>query len=1143
MDEKCPKCEKFLPDNEKICQDCHESSDVLYKCPECNSILNHQNTTCFNCGFFVKDFCICWNCGLSVSTDSSFCSHCGMLQPDFNELSDLFIKKQSTNKNVKSGEFKTQNFESDSNYEVLSQDEVNKHATLTFTQELKKLKVDGDRLKIITILFADISGFTQMSEKLHPEEVKDIVNECFVGLTRIIKSGGGVIDKYIGDCIMALFGIPQSLEDDPDRAVDTAFAMHRFIKKYSNKVADKVGTNLQMRIGINTGQVLAGYVGDAKDKAYTVMGDAVNVASRLEHVCPEGSILVSYETYKLLSRRFLVAKGNPVSVKGKEKPLDVIEVIGQDPEYHNIAEPSFMGVKTNFIGRNKELKLLNISYENFKTNTGCIIVAVKSILGMGKSRLVNEFLYRRINKNEAIEINRMQCRNYLTDSAYAPFTELLCRLSDINQDDNQNTIISKCSQYLSRFTDDKKIKEHASFAAAHVIQGFLKNNKEVDAISEIPQQLDNYIREGLLSFYKVKNEKNPLIIVIEDLHSASDTLLNFLENIAAFKKYPILIILIYRSESEKRIMNRFRWMDENLISISLKPLNDKLTREMVFDLLKKADDIPLEFVDKIVNTCKGYPLFIEEVLGNFCERGIIDIIGKRWKIDVNRVNDFELPQSVESTILSRVDALPVPCRDVLQVAAVVGVECWTGLIKELTAQSGNKSLDLLCKREFIAFRKDSRVPNENEFYFIVPAVQEVLQRHVLLKVKNKLHKKIAQWLELRIPRNNEELKRKLAFHYSESQQVDKALTYRSQVGFKSEKRGDLKRAEDDFNWVFEQVDKNRDLLKKNPDMFIKTQISIIRILRRTGRHIEAESVFKKVEKIINEEFKLIKGNILTGLCRVGNETVKSLILQKKNRPKSLKLLKTLLKKLDLKNESEIKTAGVLIKQKGWIEYLEGNYDSSLSFYNQGIRLLKSYENSQELSALYNGKGVCLGKMEQFTEAENLLRLSLTIFRKNSDFSGEASTLVNLGALRYRQKKYKDSIKYFDVAHSINERIGDIIEAAICQSNSGEIYILQENYPKALQKLECSYEVFSRTRSTDYLLMILPNIIECCYIIEDNNKEEKYIKDYLIISKKQNQKEDLLNALKLACRHADLTNNKKLLSKFKMEIEKLELGNL
>ena len=273
-----------------------------------------------------------------------------------------------------------------------------------------------------TIMFADISGFTAMSEKLDAEEVTAVMNDCFDFLGEIIKYDGGKIDKFIGDCVMALFGVPTALEDAPQRAINAAIDMRNGLEQFNREKELRIP--LEIHIGINSGEVISGSIGSRDKREYTVMGDAVNLASRLEDASERGQILVGLSTYHSTKGTFEYRELPPFSFKGKREPVSVFELLSQRATRSRVGMVKDRRVLSQMVGRQKELDRLELQVMKAINGEGSIVNLIGEA-GIGKSRLVEELKVKDVARRTCL----LEGRGVSTGKSlgFHPVTEMLCQ--------------------------------------------------------------------------------------------------------------------------------------------------------------------------------------------------------------------------------------------------------------------------------------------------------------------------------------------------------------------------------------------------------------------------------------------------------------------------------------------------------------------------------------------------------------------------------------------------------------------------------------------------------------------------------------------------------------------------------------------
>jgi class 3 adenylate cyclase len=528
----------------------------------------------------------------------------------------------------------------------------------------------GER-KQVTVMFADISGFTAMSEKLDPEEVRSMINACFERLGVVIDRYEGHIDKFIGDEIMALFGAPIAHENDPERALRAALDMMAALAEFNAEHAARIPKPLALHFGINTGLVIAGGIGTSQRQDYSVMGDAVNLASRLEGLSEAGEILVGENTYRLTAPLFEFEALKPVKVKGKENPIQVYQVLRAKAAAGQVR--GIEGLTSPLVGRQAEMEILETALSQAHQGQGGVITIIGEA-GIGKSRLIAEAsLNGRFD--DRVRWAEGRAVSYGENASYLVTRRLFCDLLSLEPEARPAEIGAALQAEVNRLFPDHPDD----------IYPFLGHMLEVPLSTDEARQVkylegDALHRQILAStrrFLSASAMDEPLILVWEDLHWADPSSLALLEALLPLTQtYPVLLLLAYRPRQEKRIWvfheKARQLLDAALTCIELTPLTLDESRQLLDNLLGGGDLGP-RTVELILNKAEGNPFYIEEVIRSLIDHAMLRRAddSQGWTV-VGNVETVEIPDTLQGVIMSRIDRLNPEMKHLLQIASVIG---------------------------------------------------------------------------------------------------------------------------------------------------------------------------------------------------------------------------------------------------------------------------------------------------------------------------------------------------------------------------------------------------------------------------------------------------------------------------------------
>jgi predicted ATPase/class 3 adenylate cyclase len=692
---------------------------------------------------------------------------------------------------------------------------------------------DGER-KTITALFADLKGSTALIEGLDPEEARAIIDPALQLMMDAVHRYEGYVAQALGDGIFALFGAPLAHEDHPQRALYAALRMQEEMRRYSDQSRLKGGIPLQMRVGVNTGEVVVRSIRkDDLHTDYVPVGHSTNLAARMEQMATPGSILITDYTKKLTDGFFDFKTLGAAEIKGMAEPLQVYEVIGVGPLRTRLQVAARRGL-TRFVGRYAELEQMRRALEQAKAGHGQI-VDVMGEPGLGKSRLFYEF--KLLSRSGCLLLEAFSV-SHGKASPYLPVFELLKGYCQIQLADDER---SRRQKVIGRVLElDRGLEDTLLYLFALL------------GIEEQPsplQQMDSQIRrrrtfEALKRLFLRESLNQPLILIFEDLHWIDNETQGFLDVLVeSVSSARILLLVNYRPEY------RQEWGSKTYYTqLRLAPLDRDESEELLTFLL--GTDARLTTLKRLIlEKTEGTPFFMEEVVQTLAEEGVLR--GKRGSYRLTQhVPTLHLPSTVQGVLAARIDRLAPDEKTLLQQLAVVGREFSLSLIRHVISQSEEdlyRSLSSLQHKEFLY---EQLAFPEVEYLFKHALTQEVTYNSVLIERRKMLHERTAQAIEALYSDSLEDHYSELAYHYSRSGNTQKAIDYLQLTGQQAVQRSANAEAINHLTSALE-------LLKTLPDSPDRTRQELALLIAlgpalmetRSPAVREAEQVYTRAQEL------------------------------------------------------------------------------------------------------------------------------------------------------------------------------------------------------------------------------------------------------------------------------------------------------
>jgi class 3 adenylate cyclase len=605
--------------------------------------------------------------------------------------------------------------------------------------------------KVVTVVFADVTGSTGLGERLDPESLRSIMGRWFEAMRDVLERHGGTVEKFIGDAVVAVFGVPTLHEDDALRAVRAAAEMGVALEALNEALRAERGLEIQMRVGVNTGPVV---VGDARAGGSRATGDAVNVAARLQQAAEPGETLLGESTWRLVRDAVTTGEPRAIAVKGREEPVTVRAFVAVD----QTAEAIHRRVGGPMVGRERELGILRAAYERATIESRCVLVTVLGTAGVGKSRLTHEFL---AGIRPGATVIRGRCLPYGQGITWFPIAELLRSSVGLDDEADPNVVMQRLRDRIAGLSDAETI---------------LRRLAEPLGIASDPAPVEELFWAVRRYLEKLAGDA-PLVVVLDDIHWAESTVLDLVEHLTDWVAgVPLLLVALARPELLD-VRSGWGGGKPDATTFLLEPLPSDQTDQLVEALFEGAS-VPEEARRRIAQAADGNPLFVEQVIEMLLDDGLLRRAADGG-LEVGDLESMAVPPTIQALLAARLDRLSDAERRTIERASVVGKEFGQRDVSELTPADGRgavaSQLMGLVRKELI--RPDRRRDDGAEMYrFRHLLIRDAAYDSLPKAERAELHEHFANWLETSAGERLAELDEIVGYHLAQ------ARTYRLALG-------------------------------------------------------------------------------------------------------------------------------------------------------------------------------------------------------------------------------------------------------------------------------------------------------------------------------------------------------------------------
>jgi predicted ATPase/class 3 adenylate cyclase len=948
-------------------------------------------------------------------------------------------------------------------------DEIVNIAVAAMREKLARLITGRHELqerKLITVLFADVSGFTAMAESMDHELVTSVINSLWSRVDKAIQDQGGRIDKHIGDAVMALFGTPTAHENDAERAIRAALQIQTEVQQWKWEFGDSMSSqriqaqNLQLRIGINTGPALLGTVGTIGE--YTAIGNTVNVANRLEQAAPPGGILVSYDTYQHVRGVFDVAVLQPIMVKGKSEPIQIYMVNGVRPRAFRVTTRGVEGIETRTIGRENELAEMHSAFERVMTQRQIHLINIVAEAGTGKSRLLYEFTRWLDGQSLALHHFKGRATQEMAQIPYALLRDIFSSGFGIQDHESAAVARQKLESGILSYIGNEEDASLYSHFIGHLIGLDYSTSPHLRGILGDAQQIHDRAFHYATQFFADITREQTAVIFLEDIHWADRGSLDFFSHLMnSNPDLPVLIVGLTRSTLFEE---RPDWGTGAVQAtrIDLLPLSDENCRRLVEEILQKVPKIPAPLTNMIVAKADGSPFYVEEVIKVLIDKGVIIRGEDRWRVEMERLSTLSVPATLTGLLQARLDNLSFNTRETLQQAAVVGRIFWTSVVERMrnpeteSAEASTSIIDklgVLRAKELIFQYGDPPSSQMPEFIFKNAILHDVTYESVLLRLRRVYHLQAAEGLIGIWGERVNEYAGRVGEHYEQAGELLNAAEWYARAGRQAQATYEPDAAVRYYQKALEFLTQSTDREQVTLQLVIYPRLG--EVLNWQARYSEAAETYHAMIMLAERhQDEVAQSRAQQGLAI-------SLSYQGHHDAALESAIRA--EELARRSNAQMELAKALWMH-GSARYRMGEPRAALSLGEQSLAIATELNNPNEMARGLNLIGAVHYVLGQYPQAERDWENALQIFQELGNRQQGMDLLNNLGAIADARGDHETAFQRYhsalEIAREIGYRDGEI---AFLTNRGGEQVALR-NYGAAESDLRQAIQMAGITGS-------------------------------------------------------------------------------
>ncbi|MCL4562689.1 MAG: tetratricopeptide repeat protein [Chloroflexi bacterium] len=902
----------------------------------------------------------------------------------------------------------------------------------------------------VTVLFVELSGFTAFTEAFGSEASFDLVQKFARLMAQDVYKYDGMVDRFIGDGLMAIFGAPIASENPAELALRSALDMRQDLTQLNRDLQHRLSTRIDLHIGLHSGPVVVGGIVSDLLMDYTAIGDTVNLAARLLEAAPAGAILASETVFQQTRSQFEFQALPPLTLKGITPALQAFTVsaikIEPGPRH------GIKGLRAPMVGRQAELTELLQAGNALITRKEGSFVFIQGEAGIGKSRLFTEFAFR---MSQGGLRTRLGCSfTYRRSMSYWIFLDLLRDDLEIPANASEAQVWEQLNQKINALLGAKAAETLPYFEYLFSLKSIhgegLERLRYLDA-AQLRRQIFVAVRDLLVAEARL----DPIVLVFEDLHWADETSLELLQFLVdSVRQEPILILAISRPTQEEGlrqlIETAYRLLEERFIGIQLHSLSPMQSEELLQQLVA-IPNLPENLRAQIIQHSAGNPFYFEEIIRMLIDEKIIQGEPGSWSLVPDAdLRSLEIPETLQALILARFDRLDEDQRRVLQIASLIGRDFNARLIQTVLQADAEMNvpsiLAELAKREFI-LPHNSAAGGEYSFKHVL--VSDAIYGTLLKSERSILHGQMGEAIEMLYTDRIDEQIELLARHYYCSARYDRALHYLILAGQKAARGYANQQARRHFEQALEVLSK----VAHGPEPDLQVYLGLGDVQALTGEYPASRASYQSALEHITGDDPRSFARERSNLQRKIGTTYE----RQGEYAQALSYLASAKATLDyVPGNSPVERAWIL-NDTGWIHFRRGNPEAAEMALLEGLNLVEDSPQYDLVASIYNRLGGVYYQKDMLEQASNYVRKSLFLRQEIGDVNAVARSYNNLGLLRWKRGDWDSALDNFMRSLILHANLGDVEGTLELHSNLGLLELDRGNFEEAKKHLDSSLE--------------------------------------------------------------------------------------